>query len=372
MTTALWGAASTAPMHIVHLGYALGTIVGPLLVIPFIPSNATHSANHSDDNYDVTLTYGRYFTRTFSNHDENNSSRTNADGAMTDNPIIVPYAIVGATGIIGAVLFHLLRCFDGTCTSDSLVTSSVNSCRRTDASRDEHRPSVRELLHPASCAGGSTVYGVQMFSLIILLYVMLTGKEVPIFTFIDVMAVDGKLAFSAREGALLTTMFYVAYSVGRTVVAIIGHYVPIQVLMFVEFGLMIASQVVLILVAYQSKLTFWVCLLVFAFCSGPMFPSGMSWTDRYLRMNNMAFAAITVGSSVGGFLFSWLAGYIIQYYSVPDVFYLSLACCLAAAVVMIILQVLGSQHGDRYASLAAVTTRVVQAGDESDVAPLLQ
>ena len=74
MTTALWGAASTAPMHIVHLGYALGTIVGPLLVIPFIPSNATHSANHSDDNYDVTLTYGRYFTRTFSNHDENNST----------------------------------------------------------------------------------------------------------------------------------------------------------------------------------------------------------------------------------------------------------------------------------------------------------
>ena len=98
----------------------------------------------------------------------------------------------------------------------------------------------------------------------------------------------------------------------------------------------------------------------------------MSWIDRYLRMTNMAYAAVTAGSSVGGFLFSWLAGYLIEYQRVQSIFYLSLVCCVAALALMIIMQVLGSRHGDRYTSAVTELVYDIQGHEQQiDTAPLL-
>ena len=113
---------------------------------------------------------------------------------------------------------------------------------------------------------------------------------------------------------------------------------------------MVGSQLFLVFLDVNSHTQFTIGVLVFAFVSGPMFPSGMSWMDRYLRMNNMAYALISAGNSVGGFFFSWLAGQLFEKRSgsMLAIFYLSLASCLLAFVVTIVMQVLASRRGDRF------------------------
>ena len=111
---------------------------------------------------------------------------------------------------------------------------------------------------------------------------------------------------------------------------------------------MIASQVFLVLFDFHSHTQFTVAVLVFGFCSGPIFPSGMSWMDRYLRMSNLAYAFLSVGSSIGGFFFSWLAGQLFENKPVISIFYLSLSCCVAALAVLVAMQVVAARRGDRF------------------------
>ena len=187
MTTVLWGERATAPLHIVHFGYAIGTILGPVVAAPFQSQNMTSC--------DVTL-------NTMTLH---------------VNAVRIPFSIIGAQGLFTALLFVSLIFFIPRTTTSSTPTA-------------EHTLPLRQRLSPGTCAGGNTCFGVTLLALSAVLYFFLTGKEQPVFAFIYAMALDRvKPAFTKEHANLVTTAFYVSYSGGRLLGAVIGHFVRIQV-----------------------------------------------------------------------------------------------------------------------------------------------
>ena len=213
MTADLWGESATAPLHIVHLGYAAGAILGPLIAQPFLSTN--HSRNAS---VELDALWG--------DADATAAAASESWQSMSDkirqstpvlHTIIVPFTLVAISGLLSTALFAVSACVGRVPT------------RSPTPATERAKPSLRELLHPGTCAAGDAVYGTLMLTLLVLLYVAMSGKEQPIFIFVYVLAVDERLHMSSREGALVTTMFYVAYTCGRLLTAVLGLCVPIQV-----------------------------------------------------------------------------------------------------------------------------------------------
>ena len=88
-------------------------------------------------------------------------------------------------------------------------------------------------------------------------------------------------------------------------------------------------------------------------------------------MSTLAYSAITIGASSGGFIFSWLSGYLMAHYEPKSIFYLSMICCCVATVVLGIMQVIGARHGDRFLKKEAMEV-IVNGNTNVDDEPLLE
>ena len=129
---------------------------------------------------------------------------------------------------------------------------------------------------------------------------------------------------------------------------------------------MLAVHSSLAFLGLDSQLNFWICICLAGFFAGPLVPTTMTWMDRYIEMTSLAFASLSIGLSLGGFLFNWIAGYVFQHKQPVDLYYISLGCAFAVTVIVIVGQVLGSCHGDRYEKMKREEeeTRVV-GGEEN-------
>ena len=188
MTTVLWGKHAAAPLHIVHLGYSIGSILGPVVAAPFQTANMTSCDTTS------------------------NTTRSSDDV----NAVRIPFSIIAGLGCLTAILFASLML---------LIPR-----RAQTLPPPEEELTLRKRLSPATCAAGDTVFGASLLGLSFVLYFFLTGKEQPVFSFVYAMALDRvEPAFSKLHATQLTTVFYACYSSGRLLGAVVGHFVKIQV-----------------------------------------------------------------------------------------------------------------------------------------------
>ena len=239
MTTHLWGASATVPLLLVHFGYAIGTIVAPVIAGPFLagyPDNKNGSHSNGSDYRDY-LTEMQPMDNDAMSYELKNS-RSNMDHVISGlDPVNFQVYAVEHEPVKSRIYipFGIIACFTTLTAFMFLSVTIYNFCihkqdiQQTNPVVTTQRPAFRSLVSPASCADGNLLYGSVMLTLTVFLYLMFTGRETPIFTFVTVLAVDRKLHFSIKEGTFLTTMFFVAYSVGRLTAAFVGLFINIKV-----------------------------------------------------------------------------------------------------------------------------------------------
>ena len=122
-----------------------------------------------------------------------------------------------------------------------------------------------------------------------------------------------------------------------------------QLLLMTEILGMLSVHSALALIGLDSQLNFFICICLSGFFAGPIVPTLMTWIDHYIDASSLVISILICGMNMGSFLFNWLSGYIFQHRQPVDLYYLSLGCALAMALIVAVAQCLGSCYGgDRY------------------------
>ena len=192
------------------------------MVGPFLSHASTQNETSSWDHTFDAISYGMHNSEAYAIRSLHNDIQH--PGNMTESRIYIPYSICGGFSFSCGVIFMIL-CF-----------IPINRLiYRRQMNTDTTHQSLRTLLNPASCSEGRPIFGAQMFSLLLVLYILIVSKDTLINTFIYAIAVDKDMGFTPWQGVLVTTMYWVCYAVSRLVFAVIGHFVRIQVSLNLSF-----------------------------------------------------------------------------------------------------------------------------------------
>jgi hypothetical protein len=353
----IWGQENSSPVLSLHFGYAVGNVLGPVLVGPFlreVPGNST--TNNTKPSYPTQYlmphTYALYGdvleeTLVSSNHSQ--------------SEIWIPYVASGSVGLLvafGFLIFFLVG-----------LPEEFQNGHRESNSNDS---ATRSILSPGTCTNGQVTYGVQFFLLLVLFYVTNVGKDASFLTFILPIAIDKRvpLHFTKQSAAVLMLVGSACGALGRFTSAFAAKFLPIQAIVFVQIAFIVGAQVGLLFWGLEYVIVYWVASCVFNTFSSPLFPSVLAWADKYVKMTAVAVALVDVATGTGAFVFAWLAGYVFEYKAdgAKWVLYLSTGCSFAMAMFMTMLQVLGSCHGSRH-SIQSIP--VSPSDDDDDTEPLV-
>lgn len=245
----MWGKDANGPFHYIHAGYGIGTVLGPVIVAPFVTTVYNNTAHHNHSQHKIkstsqdyqfyvpsvsmqTFEHGTNFPLLFSNHRE--LSNANNSNNTTDINTKTPFAVAGSYSFLIAVIFFIYAFFPYIShtlpttmhDNDQISPSATPAVHETQS----NKKSWKQILSPGSCAGGNTIYGLQMFLMIFLFYILLVGKDNSVGMLAQPIAVHTKtLGFTLKEADLLIMVYFICYTSGRIVISVFGKWVPVQV-----------------------------------------------------------------------------------------------------------------------------------------------
>ena len=193
----------------------------------------------------------------------------------------------------------------------------------------------KQMLNPATCAGGDTFYGFQVFILLFLYYVNCIGGDRVNGLFLRTYSIE-HFGFSGDDGSYINTSFWISFTVGRCVGFLTARWIPIRLLILLESGGLLVSTICHAALSGSSSIALWIIIQPVGFFIGPLFPSGMGWGNYYLKMTGSAIAVLMLGASVGAFAYTKLIGYLYDTYG-PRMY---LYCLLANGIIMFSITVL--------------------------------
>lgn len=310
---AMWGVKANAPMHAIHFGYTVGTLLAPLIAFSFL------SPDKDDDETTNTTMIPT-------------TAPPSSDG--DNSQIEIPYFIIGAGTILLSFVFFAFE---------------IKGVAKQVKISSKKKVSLKELLSPGSCADGDTIFGATMVSLYVLYMVLITTISMgPLMMGFTYLRDTDRMDWSLEEAILWALIGAIAQMVGRGVTIAISHWCPIQVMLAVELIVNAVSVSLITFIGVDNKTVMYVGTAFYAFSCAPLWPGGFAWLDKYIIVYGIVVALATVGAGLAGFGIQWLNGYLYDYVEEESIFYTSTIASMVTIVFAVVMQILASRHGNRH------------------------
>ncbi|KAJ8302070.1 hypothetical protein KUTeg_021057, partial [Tegillarca granosa] len=314
----IWKRDAPSPLHVLHLGFGIGSLIVPNIANPFLavpapmlsPSNGSGTVSANISSYEHRLVF-----------ETENVSMNNSKESIVETSVFL-------------------------CIERKI--NLMNILKKIEKNTETLRKkSFREIIDPATCAHGDRTFGIIMFSLLFFFYINAVGGERILGKFIRNYSID-QLDFSVDEGSMINTFFWISFSIGRFSGFIAARWIPIRILLPIEaFGALVSS-ILLNIFARDSATMLWVFILPVGFFEAPMFPSAMGWADSYLEMSGTGITFLLLGGASGGIAYMFIIGYFYDNYGNLSFLYQVLAFGIIAASLTVLLTIAGRGRGNRY------------------------
>ncbi len=279
MVMHLWGEDMAAPMHALHFGYGVGSVITPQIVWPFLsPEEEEQSSTVAP----LTSTVYLY-----------NTSVSNKDELSR---IEIPYAINGVITL--AVTLIMLGFY--------IVGPPVGFPER------QTTPMSLAMCSPASCGRGHSTKAVLLLVGLFFYFFHIVGGEVAFATFFFSYATDKDNHLSNSDAGLLNSLYFVAYTTGRGLGTLAAKFVATDSMMMVDSAASVITSIILAIFAYNSNDVLWSFTILTGFCVSILFPCGMSWANIYLNMNSISLMILLFGSNAGALAYNYVTGYMFE------------------------------------------------------------
>ena len=349
----LWQEKAASPMHILHGGFPIGSFIIPLVANPFlaIPKRRHHSDNNSSyENSSSSVSMGESSSspmqtdEMFNITDFGNGTSMQQRGGikyLRESRIEYPYliaAVITAALSIAFFVYHMLE----------MRKRPSHDCKKALKSK-QPKMSFKKMFNPATCADGRLCYGLQIFIGLVIYFFNLLGAERIAGKFIRAYSIE-QLDFSVSDGSYLNMAFWISHAVGRITGFIVARWIPIRILILIETAGFLLTIIFMNIFAHQLTLALWILTQPLGFFLGPIYPSGIGWGDYHVQLTGMGITIILLGASCGGVAYLKLTGFLFENYGPRSYLYHLLGIGIAAFSLAIILDLIGSQHGNRFAN----------------------
>lgn len=328
----IWLQKAASPMHILHCGYGIGSLLIPLIANPFLA-------------VPISETDVDYENNTQSSSTETNTNTTGIKTLKsTNNEYLEPSRIEIAYLIPSLVSIGLSLVFYTYHLSGHKERKQAGT--RLESINNTKSLKFKQMINPATCAGGNAVYGLQVFILLFLFYFNYTGGERIFGTFLRSFSID-HFGFTVDQGSYVNTSFWISYSVGRVVGMFAARWVTIRKLIVIETSGLLVSAILHVSISGRSAIAFWVVTQAMGFFSGPLYPTGMGWGNHHVAMTGSAISVCITGSCIGAFIYLKLIGYLYETYG-PETYLYSLLCySIAMFLISVLLDFVGVKYGKK-------------------------
>ena len=151
---------------------------------------------------------------------------------------------------------------------------------------------------------------LSLFIMCLLFDIGIEASGIYIFS----IAITDQLGFSITQATLLNSMFYVSLTLSRIVAALLLKIKQFTVPMLMNSCLLgaVVSGACMAFIGMQSQLAFWVTTLTFVFFLSPSYPTAFAYANYYIPLTGLMAAVMDAGLAVGYLLSSDIPGVIFD------------------------------------------------------------
>ena len=197
--------------------------------------------------------------------------------------------------------------------------------------------------------GRSNSKGALWVAIVILLLLFYIFQSVYLRTFNNYLApfAVNYLGWSKAEGADLTSAYFAAMMVGKIMIFGLVRVFSIEAILYSGLVLCNVGAVGLCFLLDVHVSIIWVFSSIISLGSCIAVSVLIAWTDKYIGIRGYVGIIYSVGGSIGEFAISPLFGFLFESVSYMWLMYLTLIATVTCSVLMITLQILGSQYQKR-------------------------
>lgn len=321
----LWKEKASGPLHIIHVGYGIGSFLVPQILAPFIseklPTKDTMLENGCADNISN-------LSNTINITDDTSKPSSVPPNNLQIGFWIVSAMVLGIAGIwLGYFLFDKQKYVQGD-------------------DKDKRHATVREYFNPANCAPGNPTFAVLMHVLIFMWTYSATALE-RIYGKYLFSYVREEACFSKQEATNLLTAFWICGATGRFLGFIISNFVPMRILVFVE-GLGNLACALIFFILEPQEWLLWICVCASSIFIGPCVPSGLALANRYMSLTATSVAVVTIGAGISELSALPAVGSTIDSTGISSMISFTLGFAVVSATLPFVMQSLVCGKADRF------------------------
>ena len=304
-------------MQALHFFFGVGALTAPLLAKPFI-SPAPHSITSTPLPELSTLSAISVQSVNSSLEDTSLLGDIASGNFATTSPVnttttVLPHVFTGTfkyaffisaaplllAGVIFAYFAYQRFVYRSTLRSQGLDSVEPGSPTAGGDSDNASTPVGR----------WSACRKAEFLGLLALFFVLYVGQEVAYGGFIFSYGVKGRLKMSSSSAALLTAVYWGAFSFGRALA------IPLAWLR-VPPGVMLAGDLVgslfaaIFLLGFPGSSTIlWVCSALMGVSLASVFPTAITWGEQYMTFTGRSATVFVIGASLGEMVIPLLVGH---------------------------------------------------------------
>ncbi|XP_064594411.1 sodium-dependent glucose transporter 1C-like [Liolophura sinensis] len=174
------------------------------------------------------------------------------------------------------------------------------------------------MTEPATCADGKRLAGFSVFALFFIYFFQAIGGERIYSKSIRIFALDN-LHFSSSEATYLNSSFWISFSIGR----FLGLWWP-----YSDYGRTFFWFGFRYFVEHNNEVALWVLMHPMLLFIAPLFPSGVAWSDHYLKMSGIGITILIAPmGSIGGAAYIWILGFVYANHGPRSFLYMVAVYC---------------------------------------------
>jgi len=275
----VWDSDNGPWMQALHLIFAVGASLGPVLDEPFMNkkyanSNSTQlldgvcnsTSVYNQGNYTGTigLSYPKTTdpcVSTFLSHQTTN--------------IWSAYLISGVLSIIVSVLFLMLY----------LTKPNGNSNKRQNDEISSEKNNKRNIMR------------ITLLVFVLLFYICHCTVEIAYQSFIFAYAVEN-LLWDKESAAMLNTALLISFTFGRGFGILLIKFIRPHILMIIDAICLILSVAPLIFFAHHTS-ALWICSVCKGWSISRFFATGVTWLDTHIKIEGVVSAIFMIAGATG-------------------------------------------------------------------------
>ncbi|XP_052076819.1 sodium-dependent glucose transporter 1B-like [Mytilus californianus] len=338
----LWDEKATGPLHLLHFGFGMGSVLAPQIANPFLavlaPSskNVTSTVMPNESFVQQVLVIPMQNTSHF--HLTNSTNKNTRVEYLKESKIETAYFIVAIIIASVSIVYYIYQF----CSRHIILTPGI----QVDAKESNFRKVVR-LIDPATCTDGNRWFGIQIFILLFLCFFNIGGGDALYGKFIRSYSID-KHNFSGDDASLINTVYWISFAVGRFIGIFTVRFIPIRILLPLEVSGALFTGILLEIFADENDLALWILTIMMGLCVGPIFPSGLGWANAHLEVTGVAITFIVMGMALGAMSYLWVIGYLYQHHGYDMFFHQMIFYGAIVLFFTILMTIIGKIQGGRF------------------------